>query len=1176
MPLSRVSVALVALLLAGLLIPPALFSQSRQPQPQVEQIAAAVGELLKQPPLEPGVEEPVDSAERDAKKELEKPPADDAPINELIAYWSNRRYRVTTMGESKPSDNVRERILEACENRPWLFSQLTQVLPETTETYDRVRQVLIEAEKEQNEGWQQPLRYWLRLNSPHFRGELIEDVRQLSQSNQMNLAPVQALARLDWDAAKPLVEAMTGGADPFRAAQAWGMIYDQAQRSGDTVQTESLRQQLKAEVVNRQSPVAVRQTAFQSLMATEWSGQEEWYLSLFADPMLSGVKLAEPKEPSKTGSDQGGLLKFPALSDDGGRLNILWLPIQQNPAKWLPVTMRLVGSSDRIIHLAAVSSLAAFLATEPEAKETAQQVARTLLPWLSDPNWGGSLERWAYLGSLARIDLPESVPGLIWVLDNDEDATIRAVAAEVLIRYRNPQANPALRRALARETNEILRETFIAALAQAGAAVGGFSDEEAVAAIEAFARHVITPEGKKEIAEITNLQSEKTLPLPVSIGRVYDEREEVEINESLAAKLFARAKVLRATDPLAARRILAVAERCTLTVADLNLIERIGEGLVDLDALKLALESRQRMRKQVADELSALVKKGGYAAGISAALLGDEDNCNNVLKGKDANAQIALLAAARYVREKLPVEIVGKLLSVSQTLTAAENYLEVEDSAEARQLIWAKHPGEARILGERLGTDAALGSPSVTQWEEKMRREVIGVNAPDEIYALVASYNPGVNQSFIIRVRQGQAELSLHNSEGRRSVRQLTANELLDLKEFTSREEVENLKLNRRAFGEFESNRVRFEYLRLSKQGGRRIMLNTGLRRAPKNDPTLREQLAGMFYQFSRTGEFKLRYEMEDRIPGLEVLLANDDRRVFTACLEGAELRVLIQPEKNELLRPVNSQAEWRAFAAGRLGASAQEPRACGYQNSFLNTPDWLKELRTQSGATTDWRSKSGDAWFSIARIEGDAGIWKLEETKSPEKIVSGTYLNSIATPDGKWLVAKKTVQSADKFDVQVTRIQTATGREFIVNAPQLANHYPLAFVAAHNKILLGQGHYQYGRDFTGGTYYLLDAETGALQQVKGEFRPLQDQASRPLQHVESSAEKPNQFWAAIYDQQKKATVIGRYDARLFTFAPAIELPEIKIGSADIWVDAAAGKVYVTYLGHLLRVPLTK
>src|SRR5262249_39101864 len=158
-------------------------------------------------------------------------------------------------------------------------------------------------------------------------------------------------------------------------------------------------------------------------------------------------------------------------------------------------------------------------------------------------------------------------------------------------------------------------------------------------------------------------------------------------------------------------------------------------------------------------------------------------------------------------------------------------------------------------------------------------------------------------------------------------------------------------------------------------------------------------------------------------------------------------------------------------------------------------------------------------------------------------RITGGTYVNSIATPDGKWLVTKKTVQTDEKFEMQITRINLQTGREFVVNAPQLSNHYPIVFVPAHNKVLMGQGHYPYARDFTGGTYYLLDAETGAIQPVKGEFRPLQDQFTRPLQPTE----RPNEFWAAVYDQQKKATIVGLYNARMFVFTPRVELPEVRV-----------------------------
>ncbi|MGH9799958.1 MAG: hypothetical protein ACRD82_06300, partial [Blastocatellia bacterium] len=124
----------------------------------------------------------------------------------------------------------------------------------------------------------------------------------------------------------------------------------------------------------------------------------------------------------------------------------------------------------------------------------------------------------------------------------------------------------------------------------------------------------------------------------------------------------------------------------------------------------------------------------------------------------------------------------------------------------------------------------------------------------------------------------------------------------------------------------------------------------------------------------------------------------------------------------------------------------------------------------------------------------------------------------------------------------------------------------------AQNKILIGQQQFQYRAESTGGSFFLLDAETGAMQPIKGEFRPLLNAYARPLQ----ATGKPNEFWAAIYDGKKKATVVGRYDTRTFTFAPAVELPEIRVNSADTWADAVAGKLYFAYLGHLLRVPLSK
>jgi hypothetical protein len=66
----------------------------------------------------------------------------------------------------------------------------------------------------------------------------------------------------------------------------------------------------------------------------------------------------------------------------------------------------------------------------------------------------------------------------------------------------------------------------------------------------------------------------------------------------------------------------------------------------------------------------------------------------------------------------------------------------------------------------------------------------------------------------------------------------------------------------------------------------------------------------------------------------------------------------------------------------------------------------------------------------------------------------------------------------------------------------------------------------------------------------------------------------PNEFWAATTDWNKRATSLGRYDTRNFVFTPLVELPELILRNSDFWVDATSGKIWFTYHGHLLRIPL--
>src|SRR5262249_56132464 len=120
----------------------------------------------------------------------------------------------------------------------------------------------------------------------------------------------------------------------------------------------------------------------------------------------------------------------------------------------------------------------------------------------------------------------------------------------------------------------------------------------------------------------------------------------------------------------------------------------------------------------------------------------------------------------------------------------------------------------------------------------------------------------------------------------------LSGGEYEELKIFTSRQEIEDLGPESYA-GEEGKGWWNYEYLRLTKEGGHRIALDD-LRRAPKN-PTPHEELSGLFYRLSRSGEFTARYTIEDTIPGVEVVFADKNQSVLKICGEGWEIRALIE-----------------------------------------------------------------------------------------------------------------------------------------------------------------------------------------------------------------------------------------------------------------------------------------
>ena len=99
---------------------------------------------------------------------------------------------------------------------------------------------------------------------------------------------------------------------------------------------------------------------------------------------------------------------------------------------------------------------------------------------------------------------------------------------------------------------------------------------------------------------------------------------------------------------------------------------------------------------------------------------------------------------------------------------------------------------------------------------------------------------------------------------------------------------------------------------------------------------------------------------------------------------------------------------------------------------------------------------------------------------------------------------------------------------------------------------------------------YVLDPATGETRLVSGEFAPLRQEGKRFLQAIG----KTDEFWAAIPDEAKDQTQVGRYNVKTFSFSPVLTIPHVVFDSMSMWVDEKRGKIYVAYKGQLISIPL--
>lgn len=733
-------------------------------------------------------------AERDF---FDGPPPEDAPVHVLLPYWARLTWRKDN--ELPPlTENLREKLLQGCEQRPGMLPRVLRFVPDTPDAHERVARLLEAAEQSANryEDWHEDVKKWLALHSDRFRPQLIARARAAEDKGRWveGEEALRALAEKDWSAAQLILRQHLVGAQPDVAAVSLAILYLHAAHSEEGATSSQLRDQLKGLVTDRSAGGFRLGTALKTLMATEWPERDRWFLALFSDPTF--------------GNPRGG----------SRRLRRLAYVVRDNPDYWIPPLVAMVGGEDRAAHNAAVHCLEQFHLENARA-----DALRPLLPWLSNPDWAtrrSSTDRLRLIQSLDRLDLPECVEGLIWVAGHDTGYALLG-AAQALAHYRAKDAAPVLKAAIAHEWQHHCRRGVIKALLS----LDGLSVEEMVEAVELYATETATEEGSKRVKRaLRSSRRSSTIDPKLSIGGYLANRWD-EPDEEVARRLVARMKELRTSNFPVSQSLWLVIHTWPTSAVDQEIVRRVTAGTVDEIVLRSALQRRESLRRNTKKDLKNLGDRGGARSGIAACLIGAPERYARILDDSDPAAQRALLACARLVRVPLPVPKVGKLLKFANdgVAMAAESYLESEDSAPARQLVLAHHPGEARILGARHNFDPGHCSfGQFNRWEDRLRKAVRADGGPDEVLALLSTGNWGDVGQVVIYIRGEDAELRFYVDESKYESSGLTGEELQELRGFLSDNSVEDLApLNVSVI-----DCTLYEYVHVTTHGGRRVFMN--------------------------------------------------------------------------------------------------------------------------------------------------------------------------------------------------------------------------------------------------------------------------------------------------------------------------------------------------------------
>ena len=694
-----------------------------------------------------------------------KPPKDDAPLEDLLDYWKHQnQFDPKFTYAPKISEESLKRILSEIEKNPEKLSDYLNVLPKNEETAEMVKRFYDRETPSRNyeRDWRDEVKKWLTYNSGYFSDELLKDARAAGDTDDYvtNQDEVLALARVDWEKARPILERMLNDANqPVSQTLARWAFYQHALQEGNSSDIEKYRRELQATVENRGQGAGSRDLAMDALVESgDFEGRDDWYFSLLSDETLFELRIG--------GQIYTGLTTI----------------LNHSPSeKYVAKMLELVKSDN------AGGAQRGGAQSDDAADEKNPEVIKALLPWLENPKWAKEVanERRTLVDSLTSLELPESVPGLIAVLNEKEAREIsiprysssntnavysgntaveqrqvdvypyRYAAISALAVQKDARAVSALRLLLP-QVEEYERRLVVRALLMCK----GFSVSEQVEALEIIAKALnrqnemnaantvmsnaaVTMSNATVIASNMTTTVNSTYVRPVMIDQSdiktilgMQMMELTEPDDELVTALLDRIEYLDKKEPPVAVNLRKIIQNWRGAAVNSMLLRDLKNNRTDADAVVKLLSVRKELKEKQASEVYDARGGGALALGISACLTEETNDYDTILAGENADSKIAMLGCARLIRARLPVREVAKHLQSPNKLLAlaAERYLESEDSPEARTLVLAAHPNEARILGAR--NSFATGASSTVN-QTFLRDLFVSV---DESYASLPFY----------------------------------------------------------------------------------------------------------------------------------------------------------------------------------------------------------------------------------------------------------------------------------------------------------------------------------------------------------------------------------------------------------------------------------------------------